>query len=184
MSTGDNVVSNKSERQATEHIIQNVEAVGAVYERAEHEVTSHQRGIERITGTLGRPRFLYSVVAFVIVWVAGNSLAAACHLRAIDPPPFAWLQGLISFLALLVTIAVLITQNRQGRLGDHRAHIDLQVNLLAEKKIAKVVALMEELRRDLPVRDRVDAEAKAMETPADPKIVAEVIDGGLRNDKK
>ncbi len=71
--------------------------------------------------------------------------------------------------ALLTTILILITENRQNRHADERAQLDLQVNLLAERKIAKVIALLEELRRDLPsVRDRVDPEADAMEEAMDP----------------
>ena len=41
---------------------------------------------------------------------------------------------------------------------------ELAENLLAEQKIAKLIALMEELRRDIPtVKDRFDPEAEAMQ---------------------
>ncbi len=66
---------------------------------------------------------------------------------------------------------VLNTQNRQGRHAEQRSHLDLQVNLLAEQKIAKLIALVEELRRDLPqVRDRVDHVAEAMKESVDPAL--------------
>ena len=71
--------------------------------------------------------------------------------------------------ALLMTTLVLITENRQARNAEQRSHLDLQVNVLAEHKIAKLIALVEELRRDLPmVKDRVDKEADAMQEAADP----------------
>jgi len=78
--------------------------------------------------------------------------------------------------ALLLAIVILATQRRQAELAEHHAHLDLQVNLLAEQKIAKAIALLEELRRDLPaVRDREDQEAKAMAEPADPHAVADAL---------
>jgi uncharacterized membrane protein len=98
-------------------------------------------------------------------------------LRPIDAPPFLWLQGSVAFSALLTTILVLITQNRQTRDDLDRAHLDLQVNLLAEQKAAKIIALLEELRRDLPmVRNRVDGEAEAMADPVDPQLVLDALE--------
>jgi uncharacterized membrane protein len=51
------------------------------------------------------------------------------------------------------------------------------VNLVAEQKIAKLIALLEELRRDLPiVRDRVDPVADAMAQAVDPQAVLSVLE--------
>ena len=71
-----------------------------------------------------------------------------------------------------MTTMVLITQNRQTHDAEQRAQLDLQINLLAEQKVAKLIALLEELRRDLPiVQDRVDRAAEAMTEPVDPHAV-------------
>jgi uncharacterized membrane protein len=75
---------------------------------------------------------------------------------------------------------ILITQNRWLRRADRRAQIDLHINLLAEEKIAKLVALIEELRRDLPsVQNRDDPEAVAMAQGTDALEVLEQIDERL-----
>ena len=79
--------------------------------------------------------------------------------------------------ALLTTIIVLITQSRQGKLAEQRAQLGLQLNLLAEQKIAKLIALVEELRRDLPeVHDRHDAEATAMEQSTHPHAILDALE--------
>ena len=79
--------------------------------------------------------------------------------------------------ALLTTTVVLITQTRQGKLAEQRAQLDLQVRLLAEQKTAKLIALLEELRRDLPeVKNRHDAEAAAMEQSTDPHAILDAIE--------
>lgn len=165
-----------AETAAAEHIVQNVEAVSALYERAEHGINRHQRGTERLTAWLARPRVLYLLLVAAFLWMGANLLAVALGHRAVDPPPFEGMQGLVGLSSLLLATSILITQRGQGRLADTRAHLDLQINLLAEKKIAKLIELVEELRRDLPsVRDRYDAEAAAMQRPADPQRVIDAL---------
>ena len=78
----------------------------------------------------------------------------------------------MSFCALSMTIAILTTQSRQTRDLDQRAELELQVALLSEQKIAKLIALLEELRRDLPsVANRVDPLADVMQEPVNPHEV-------------
>ena len=45
--------------------------------------------------------------------------------------------------ALLLTIAVLIRQNRMAQIAEHRSHLDLQINLLTEQKVTKILELVE-----------------------------------------
>ena len=164
-------------RIASEQIYDNVDAVSALYERAEHEMPRGQRGIERIVAGIGRPLFLVAYVVLVAGWISGNLVARAMGAEVLDAPPFFWLQGFVTASSLLTTIVILIAQNRQSRLAERRAHLDLQVNVLSESKIAKVIALLEELRRDSPaIRDRVDNVAEAMQLPADPELVSRSLD--------
>jgi uncharacterized membrane protein len=74
--------------------------------------------------------------------------------------------------ALLMTTIVLITQNRQNKAAEQRRQLDLQVNLLVEQKVTKVISLLEELRRDSSVvKDRHDSEAEALQLSVDPHEV-------------
>jgi uncharacterized membrane protein len=114
------------------------------------------------------------MLAFVVAgWMLANGYAYHLGARPLDPPPFAWLQVAACILALLMTVTILTTQNRVAKLAQQRAQLDLQVNLIAEEKIAKVIALIEELRRDLPsVKDRKDSLAEAMTEAVDLDAVA------------
>jgi uncharacterized membrane protein len=162
---------------AAQHIVDNVEAVAALYEGKQQRT---QRGIEVAARFVGRPRFLITSLALVAMWVIVNALLPRFGAARIDPPPFFWLQGAVAVSAWVTASVVLISQNRQARLAEQRAHIDLQINLLSEKKVAKLIALVEELRRDLPsVGDRHDPEAQAMSVPADPRRVADAIEDRL-----
>lgn len=161
-------------------VVQNIEAVLALRARQEEEIGRHQRLVERVTRGIGRPRTLYVILLFVIAWVAFNLVAPTLALPVLDPPPFSRLQGVVGLAALLMTTMVLTTQNRQARHAEHRAHLDLQVNLLAEQKITKLIALLEELRRDLPnVHNRKDPLAEAMTQAVDPGAVISALEENL-----
>jgi uncharacterized membrane protein len=110
-----------------------------------------------------------------------SELQSAFGMPAWDKPPFPWLQGALAFTSLVMTTLVLITQNRQSHQGQERDHLDLQVNLLTEQKVAKLIALVEELRRDLPmVRDRIDKEAESMKVPVNPHEVLSDLETTLK----
>ncbi len=71
-----------------------------------------------------------------------------------------------------MTTVVLITQNRQGKVDEQRRHLDLTITLLTERKVSKLIELVEELRHDIPsVKDRHDPQAEVMKEMADPDAV-------------
>jgi uncharacterized membrane protein len=155
---------------------QKVDAIADIHHAGEQQVSRHQRLVEAITHRVGQPRTLYVLLSLVATWVALNTLTP---LRW-DPPPFLWLEGVVSLLGLLTTTIVLITQNRWLRRADRRSQLDLHINLLVEEKVAKLVALIEELRRDLPsLRDRDDPEAAAMARGTDARKVLEQLEERL-----
>jgi uncharacterized membrane protein len=155
------------------HVNQSIGAMASIHKLAECEVSTHQRGIERLTSVLAQPSSIYVTIALFCGWVGFNLAAFEFGGQPFDAPPFAYLHLVLTFLAFLIATAVLISQDRQTRLSEKRGHLDLQINLLAENKIAKVIALLEELRQDLPnVRNRSDSDARAMALPTDPQVVS------------
>ena len=127
----------------------------------------------RLIAVLGRPRTVTIVLAIVMGWALANLVLLASGHRAFDPPPFQALQGLLSMTALLMTILILVAENRMSEVAEQRARLNLQISLLAERKAAKTIQLLEELRYDLPsVPNRQDREAAELTLPADPHQVA------------
>ncbi len=161
---------------APDPITQNIESIAAFYEREFQKVSGVQRVVEDISTIVSRPAFLGCILLFVALWIVANLAALQLGIAAFDPAPFFWLQGIVSLLALLTTMVVLIRQERLAKLEERRVHLDLQVNLLTEQKTTKLIHLIEELRRDLPmVKDRHDPESEAMQRPTDPhRVLAEI----------
>lgn len=158
----------------------NIDAVVALQTKAHRDLPRHQRAVESITAFFSRPVFLYAILLVAALWILPNVLPRRLGIRPFDPPPFYALQGAVSFSALLISTGVLIKQARQEQLAEQRAQLSLQVNLLSEQKIAKLIDLIEELRRDLPgVKDRLDSEAETLKQPADPHLVVEMLEEKL-----
>ena len=115
-------------------------------------------------------------MAAVLTWVLGNLTAQWFGLVCPDPPPFVWLQTATSTGALVLAALILTTQRREDKLADYRAQLILELTISNDQKNAKIVALLEEGRRDNPaIVDRIDDQADAMSVPCDTDAVLEAI---------
>ena len=162
---------------------QNIEAIITLQAKAEKDLSKTQRVVEAVTAFFGRPLFLYSILLGVTLWMVLNLLPANFGIPKFDPAPFEWLDHVLGLASLLMTSGVLISQNRQEKLAEQRSQLTLQLNLLSEQKIAKLIALVEELRQDLPmVKNRLDPEAEVMMQAADPHVVMEALEKTLAED--
>jgi uncharacterized membrane protein len=156
------------------HIEETIQSIAGL--NAEHyaNATNHQRAVDRVTSLLGRASFIATLTAFVVGWMSLNCFVLALGYRPPDPPPFAWLAGASSLASLYMVILILTTQTGDDRLTER--HELLKLAILTEQKIARVVALLEGLRRDSPhLHDRVDELAEVMARPADPQSVINAI---------
>ena len=161
----------------SDHISDNVEGVVALQRREAEALSSAQRRLEQLGRFFGQPSYLMGVLLTATLWIIVNISAPQLGFASFDEPPFPWLDLLLTFVALMTTAVVLIGQHRQTKLEQRRAHLDLQVNLLTEQKVSKLIHLLEELRRDLPnVKDRHDAQAHALQERADTGKVLSAID--------
>jgi uncharacterized membrane protein len=168
-----------------DHIDDNVEAVVALQKREWEHVGPFQKRLEQLSRMVGRPLYSIGLICVVTGWVALNLSAVLLHRHPFDPPPFPWLDTVLTLVALLTTTVVLIGQNRQTKLELQRSHLDLQINILTEHKVTKVIHLLEELRRDLPnVRNRHDAQAAQLQERANAAhLVSALHEGGATNEE-
>ena len=164
----DLIRSEEALRFANEHVA----AVVALHVNAEKALSPHQRLVESVTAQIGKPRTIIALMGVSSLWILANMAAPLVGMAPWDPLPCFWLQGAVGAYAGLVATIVLATQNRQQRQAEQQAYLQLQVNLAAEKKTAKVIELLEELRRDMPsVPSRVDHQATAMAHAVDPEAL-------------
>lgn len=176
-SSSSSAAQDKSVESEQDQISQNIEAVLEFYNREEQKISTSQRALEQISNFIGQPVFLGIILLFVALWILANILLHQFGMAAFDPPPFIWLQGIVGLGALLTATIVLTKQNRLAKLEEQRAHLDLKVTLLTEQKAAKLIDLIEELRRDLPnVKNRHDTEAAVLKQSMNPDLVLAALD--------
>ena len=119
------------------------------------------------------------MLASIAAWALLNTLVL--HNHQLDPAPFFYMQSVLPVAAVLMTLLILATQRRADRLASHREKLILQLALVSEHRSAKLVALFEELRGDLPlVPNRHDAEAQEMTERVD----AETLVDALREERQ
>jgi len=158
------------------HIEDTVQAIAKLHADHYEQSTQLQRIVDRMTALLGRPAFVGLLTLIVLVWVLANLGASWLGREPLDPPPFVWLQGAVALMALYMTALILTTQRREDQLAGHREQLTLELAILGEQKSAKIIQLLEEIRRDDPnLANRIDHEAAAMSLPADPQAVLDAI---------
>jgi uncharacterized membrane protein len=154
-----------------------IEAIADLDRQAQAAISPHQRWIEGVTQRLGRPRTVYAVIAFVAVWIGANLTLHALHRAPFDPPPFSLLQGIVSLAGLLMATLILTTANRIAQIDTQRDKLDLQINLLNERRTGKLIRMLDEQRRDnpeLPTHD--DPEVRKLSEPNDTLDVVRAIE--------
>lgn len=152
----------------SDHIEQNIESVVELHRREWESVSPSQRRVEEFSRILGRPAYLLGLLMAIAGWIGINLILWVRGEVPWDGPPFELLDFLMTGLSLTTTTIVLIAQNRQTRRERQNAQLDLQLNLLTEQKVTKLIHLIEELRRDLPmVKDRHDPQAAVLQQRAD-----------------
>lgn len=151
-----------------DHVEETVERLAEMHRRHQEGSSWAQRTTNGITSRLGRPGVIGAVVAVVAAWVVGNLSAPHFHLRALETAPFPDLALVLGFVAVAVALLILSTQRHGEELAERRSELTLQIALLSERKVTKLIALLEEQRQDNPLLEsRVDVEAEEMAKSAD-----------------
>ena len=102
------------------------------------------------------------------MWIGFNSMSAS-HPWVIDDYPFPLLATFLSLEAVLLTSCVLIRQNAISRTSERRDHLELQINLLAEKESTRSLEILQRIAEHLNVANKTDRQSDelAEETSVD-----------------
>jgi uncharacterized membrane protein len=106
-----------------------------------------------------------------------NLALQALGRTAFDPPPFSLLDSAMTFVELLLVVLILTTEHRSEQIGLRRSQLDLQMNLLNDRRMAKLIEMVDDLRRDLPlVPTHDDPEVEQLRSPTDPQLALREIE--------
>jgi uncharacterized membrane protein len=128
------------------------------------------RSITRFTGSM---RFVYVHAALYGFWILAN-----LGWLGVQPwdPTFVVLAMIASVEAIFLSTFILISQNRMSALSEHRAELDLQVSLLAEHEITKLVQLVSDIAERLDVAQDTRREIDELKRTVAPEAVLDAIE--------
>ena len=150
----------RSDQAAATQLAQdNIDAICALEQEALARRTLSDRTSDAIANFVGSIPFVVVHLVWFVVWVAINVGWLFGKLK-FDPYPFALLCMLVSLEGVLLSTFVLIKQNRMSQRADQRAHLDLQINLLSEREVTKILQLQRLICDRLQIEEGVhDTEA-------------------------
>jgi uncharacterized membrane protein len=126
--------------------------------------------IARFTGSM---LFVYVHLALYGFWIAAN-LGLVPAVAAWDET-FVVLAMIASVEAIFLSTFILITQNRMADAADKRADLDLQISLLAEHELTRVVTIVDAIAAHLGIEHEAAGEVDELKRDVAPEAVLDAI---------
>ena len=113
------------------------------------------RVADQLATFFGSGTFLILTLVFFLSWILIN-FGLIPGVKIFDPYPFVLLITLVSLEAIILTVVVLMSQNRQSYISSLREEMDFQVNKIAEKEISHALRLLVKIaeKQDIKVTDK------------------------------
>lgn len=94
-----------------------------------------------LVGVFGTARFFFISLVVTVLWVVLN-LEILPNIKPFDQYPFILLTMVASVGAIFMTIVILISQNRQASINTLRNELLLQMTVISEREITKILRLL------------------------------------------
>lgn len=137
------------------------------------------RAADAITGFTGSMAFVYIHLVIFGLWILINS--GIIPLPKFDES-FVILAMVASVEAIFLSTFVLITQNRMAALAEQRAELDLQISLLAEHEITRLMHLVVEMGERLGIQGVHDPDLEQLKKDVRPEGVLDKIEAANRRE--
>lgn len=125
------------------------------------EKTVSERIADKIAAFTGSMLFVWLHVAWFALWIILN--IPWLGFEPVDPFPFTFLTMIVSLEAIFLSTFILMSENRQAWLADRRARVNLQVDMIAEREVTKLMELVMAIHDHLGIRRPVDPELDNMQ---------------------
>ena len=152
----------------------NIEALRRRRDEEEARASAQERLARAITRFSGSMRFVYLHFVLYGGWIVAN-LGWVPGVHPWDPT-FVILAMIASVEAIFLSTFILITQNRMAAAADRRAELDVQIGLLAEAEITKLVQLVSEIAARMEVPAAHQGEIEEMKQLVQPEAVLDAIE--------
>lgn len=158
----------------------NIEALAQRRRREEARTGWQERIADAITRFTGSMTFVYLHLIVLGFWIASN-IGLIPFVPQWDPS-FIILATAASVEAIFLSTFILISQNRMADADRKRADLDLQMNLLSEHEVTKVIAIVSAIAEHLGLNEAVDRkEVEELKQEVAPETVLDKIEDSERD---
>lgn len=165
-----------SQSDTPEHITETARAIVQMHTSHRASSSAAEQMIQRIVAIASRPTCIVALAVAFVAWIVVNLALPAFNVSAFDPPPFPRLDLLVCAIELGGMMLILTTQRQDDDLALRREQVSLELALLNDRKLSKVIELLERARHDSPnLPDVEDDMASALAEPSDPQALSEAI---------
>ena len=158
----------------------NIQALAERRRREEARASAQDRVAGGITQFVGSMPFVYLHVLLFGGWLLLN-LGLVGGLKPFDPQ-LIMLATWASVEAIFISTFVLISQNRAALAADRRADLDLQIGLLAEHEVTRLIHLVTQIAQKLDVAEAHDPELDELRRNVAPEAVLQRIEESADNE--
>jgi len=135
-----------------------------------------------LTSYFGTLSFLIGNVLLYAVWILGNS-GKIPGFPVIDPYPYSFMNSFVSIEAIILSVIVLMSQNRENQRDVLRNELELQVELISEKEITKILQLLKLIAQKQGVK-LDDSEIEEMTKEIDAGYIERKLEKELEESEK
>jgi uncharacterized membrane protein len=154
-------------------IERNIRTLIRLREQARRERGLQERIADFITWFSGRMVFAYVHVVWFGGWILLNS--GWFGIEPFDPFPYGLLTMVVSLEAIFLSTFILISQNRQDRENDRRAELALQIGMLNEHEVTRVLQMLDAIQTKLGIEDHAESDLADLEMETRPEdVLAEI----------
>lgn len=156
------------------HIVErNISALLARRQKEEKSKTVEEKIADAVTRFTGSMIFVYIHLVLFGLWITWN--LGYLGLKPFDPS-FVILAMEASVEAIFLSTFVLISQNRMNEQSDKRADLDLQVSLLTEHEVTKLITMVSAIAKKLDIKDADHPEIEELSKDVLPEQVLETME--------
>jgi uncharacterized membrane protein len=172
--------TNASETGALGKVVEkNIQLIAQHREESEKQKSFQDHLADLITRWSGSMFFIYAHCIWFAVWIAAN--VGWLGMTPFDPFPFGLLTTIVSLEAIFLSTFVLVSQNRQAALADRRSELDLQINLLAEYEMTRVLTFVDRIAKRLGIDDCDDGDLAELKKDVKPDQLLNELEGREEN---
>jgi uncharacterized membrane protein len=164
--------------QAPSSVAENIRAIIELETASLRRRSVGERLGDWVAARAGSVTFALIHLVWFAAWIVGN-VGLIPGLKPFDPYPFGFLTFVVSLEAIYLSIFVLVSQNRLSRQAEIRAHLDLQVNLLAEQETTTTLRLVKRICDRLGIEPNQEDDAEGLMARTDVNEIISELEGKL-----